>query len=338
MGADGDVQAVIFLLQVLDPDVLAHGDAGMHLDAQRQDGLDLRIQQMPGETVVGDAVAEHTAQLLGLLIHGDLVAHKGQVVGAAEAAGAAAHNGDLLAGGRGALRLGHLPCVVYGVALEAPDVDGVVDHVPAAPSLAGMLTDVGAGGGEGVVLADQPHRVGAVALAHQGHVAGNVHSCRAQSHAGHRVFQPCQAPMVQDVLLVVVPEALQAVHHQPGSVPSDGAVGGVYDGARRLFNGNQGAHGGGAGKHLLQEQGKLAQANAAGHALAAALGMAQAQEAQRHIHRAQARGAGGNASLHITVKIFYHSFSPAGRLDIQSAHTESSPSCILFLVFSVPKE
>ena len=286
MGTDGNIQAVILLLQVLHPDILAHSDAGMYLDPQRQDGCDLGIQQVPGETVAGDAVAEHPAQLLGLLKNGDLVAHEGQIVGAAEAAGAAAHNGNGLTRGRGARRLGHIPGMIHGIALEPADIDGIVDHISAAASLAGMLAYIGAGNGEGVILADQAHGVSAAILTYQGHVAGNIHPGGAQGHTRNGVLQPCQAALVKDVLLIIIPEALQPVHHQACRVPADGAICRVDNGSSCLLNGNQGAHGGCAGKNLLQEQSQLPQADAAGHTLAAALGMAEPQEAQRHIYRA----------------------------------------------------
>gem|GEM_PF-5714629 len=99
----------------------------------------------------------------------------------------------------------------------------------------------------------------------------------------------------------------------------------VDNGSSCLLNGNQGAHGGCAGKNLLQEQGQLPQADAAGHTLAAALGMAEPQEAQRHIYRAKPRRAGGNPPFYITIEILHHSLGPAGRLDIQSAHSRSTP-------------
>ena len=284
MGADGDIQAVVVLLQLLHPDIGTHGGVGMGLNAQRQDGVDLRVQQVPGEPVAGDAVAQHAAQLCPLLVHRDLVAHQRQIVGAAQAAGAAADDGHLFAGGRRAGGLGHVPGVVHGVPLQTPDVDGVVDHVPAAPGLAGMLADIGAGGGEGVVLADQAHGVGAASLAHQRHVARHVHAGGAQRHAGHGQLQTGQTSMVLDVLLVVVPEALQTVQHKPCRVPADGAVGGVHDGAGGLLDNGDGAHVGGAVQHRVDELAQLPQTDAAGHALAAGLGVAQLQKRQRHIH------------------------------------------------------
>ena len=86
----------------------------------------------------------------------------------------------MFAGGGGAGRGRHHAGMVHRVALEGPDVDAVVDHVPAAAGFAGVLAHQGAGHGEGVVLADQAHGVGIPAFAHQRHIAGDIHTGRAQ--------------------------------------------------------------------------------------------------------------------------------------------------------------
>ena len=291
----------------------------MCLNAQREDGGDLRIQQVPGEAVVGDAVAQHTAQLLPFLEYCHLVTHQGQVIGAAQAAGPAADNGHLLAGGRRAGGLGHVSGSVHGVALQPADVDGIVDHIPAAPRLAGVLADIGTGHGEGIVLTDQPHRIGAASLAYQGHIAGYVHTGGTQGHAGHRQLQARQTAVVQDVFLVVIPEALQPVQHQSGGVAPDGAVGGVHHGPRRFLDNGQGAHVGGAVQHGGDELAQLPQTDTAGHALAAGLGVAQLQKRQGHIHRTEARRTGGDAALHVPVEIIHHGLGAAWVLDVESA-------------------
>ena len=96
------------------------------------------------------------------------MAHEGQVVGSGETAGAAADHRHPLTGGSGAQGLGHISGGVHSVTLEAADIHGVVDHIPAAAGLTGVLADVGAGHREGIVLTDEPHRVGAAARADQG--------------------------------------------------------------------------------------------------------------------------------------------------------------------------
>ena len=291
----------------------------MCLNAQREDGGDLRIQQVPGEAVVGDAVAQHTAQLLPFLEYCHLVTHQGQVIGAAQAAGPAADNGHLLAGGRRAGGLGHVSGSVHSVAFQPADVDGVVDHIPAAPRLAGVLADVSTGHREGIVLTDQPHRIGAASLAYQGHIAGYVHTGGTQGHAGHRQLQARQTAVVQDVFLVVIPEALQPVQHQSGGIAPDGAVGGVHHGPRRFLDNGQGAHVGGAVQHGGDELAQLPQTDTAGHALAAGLGVAQLQKRQGHIHRTEARRTGGDAALHVAVEIVHHGLGAAWVLDVESA-------------------
>lgn len=52
-----------------------------------------------------------------------------------------------------------------------------------------MLADHGAGGGERVVLSDQAHSVRVAPGSHQGHIAGDVHAGRTESHAGNRLIQ-----------------------------------------------------------------------------------------------------------------------------------------------------
>ena len=324
VGADGEIQAVVLLLQLVKGHVHTHIHAGMYLDTQREDGGDLRVQLLPGQTVAGDAVAHHAPQLALLFVHGDPVAHKGQVVCGGETAGAAAHNGHGLAGGGGGLRLGHIPGVVHGVTLEPPDIQSVVHHVPAAAGLAGVLADVGAGGGEGIVLADQAHRVAAAALADEGDVAGNIHPGGAQRHAGHGVFEAPQAPVVEDVLLVVVPEAPQAHENQIGRVDADGAVRGVHNHLGGALNAVENLHAGLAVQHLADHVGQLGQPHPARHALAAGLGTAEVQKIQRHVHRAQTRGAGGDPPLHVPVQLLHHGLGLAGGLDFQSAHTVTS--------------
>ena len=315
VGADGDIYAVVFLLELVEGDILAHLDPGMYLDAQGQDGVDLGVQLLPGETVAGDAVAHHATQLALLLVDGDLVAHVGQVVGGGEATGAAAHDGDGLAGGRRLFGLGHVPGVVHGVALESADVQSVVHHVPAAAGLAGMLADVGAGNGEGVVLADEPHSVGAAAFAHQGNVAGNVHASGTQGHTGHRVFQSPQAAVVENVLLIVVPEALQAHQHQIGGIDADGAVRRVHDDLGGVFDAAENADLRLTFQYFTNHVGKLGEADAAGYTLAAGLGLAQIQEVQGHVHRAQPRRAGSDPPLHIAVQLLHHGLCLIGHFD-----------------------
>ena len=100
--------------------------------------------------------------------------------------------------------------MIDSVPLEAADVDGIIDHIPAAAGLAGMLADEGAGGGEGVILADQAHCVGIAALGHQGDIAGDIHPGGAEGHAGHRLGDMAGALSVLDMVPVILHKPFHA--------------------------------------------------------------------------------------------------------------------------------
>lgn len=89
---------------------------------------------------------------LGKVIDRRIVAGE-QKIGRGQSDRAAADDGDPLAGVRRAPGRRHRTGVIHGVALDAPDADGVVDDAAAAVSLAGVPADQAAHRGKGVVLA-----------------------------------------------------------------------------------------------------------------------------------------------------------------------------------------
>ena len=131
--------------------------------------------------------------------------------------------------------------------------------------------------------------------------------------------------MAEDVLLIVVPEALEAHEHQLGGIDADGAVSGVHDGLGGLLNAAEDLNVRLAVQYLPQHLGQLPKTDPAGHALAAGLGVAQLQEVQSHVDGTQARGAGGDPVLYIPVELIHHRLGLAGGLDIQSAHGAFTP-------------
>ncbi len=165
-GGDGEVPAEVHVGRELHPEV--------------EDLRDLRVEDLLGEAVLGDAVAEHATRLgLGLQ---DLhrVALFGQVVRTGETTGTCADDGDALAvrrRGLGLERLRHAQIQVGDEALDVVDADRLVDLAAAAPAhLAGTRTDAAADGRQGVLLLDQPDRLAEFAERGQGDVALDVHS------------------------------------------------------------------------------------------------------------------------------------------------------------------
>ena len=138
-----------------------------------------------------------------------------------------------------------------------------------------MLTDIGTRRGEGVVLPDEAHCVGIALLADQGDITGDVDPRRAQRHAGYRVFQPTQAAVILDMLLIILPEALEPHQDQARGLGADGTVRRINDDLGRIFNELQGVFRGVAVQHALQHGRQLPQADPARDAFAAGLRMTE---------------------------------------------------------------
>ena len=115
---------------------------------------------------------------------------------------------------------------------------------------------------------------------------------------------------------IVIPEADDAPQHHVGSLKADGAVGGVFDGPGGALDQVDGVQGSFAVQHIFQQLAQSSQADTAGHAFAAGLGMAHFQKGCGKVHRAQSRRAGDDAPLHIPVKPLYHLLGSVGGVDI----------------------
>ena len=174
--------------------------------------------------------------------------------------------------------------MIHGVALQPPDIQRIVHHVPPAPGLAGVLADIGAGCWEGVVLTDELNRVVAAARVDQSDVTGNIHPGGTQRHAGHGVFETAKTPVMENVLLVIVPKALQAHQDQICRVDADGAVRRFGNGLRGAFNAGQNSDFRLSVEYLCQHAGQLGKTNAAGNAFAAGLRATGDSWHQCHIH------------------------------------------------------
>ena len=323
VGTDGQIHGIILASQLLEADIHANFGFGVDFNAQGQDGGDFAVQLFSGVTVAGDAVAHHAAQLLVHVVNRYLVAHQSQVVCGGEAGGAAANHRNGLAGGFGAGRIGHITGHIHSKALQTPDVDGAVHHLAAAAVFAGMLADVGAGNGEGIVLADQADSIGIAAFVDQGHITGDIHGGGALGHAGNGVFQTAKAAAGGHMLLEIVPEGDQSIQHQLTGINADGAVGGVHDHLGGGLDPVQDLRVGFAVQHFTDHLGKLIQTDPAGGTFAAGLGLAQAQEVQRHIHRAQTGRIGINPTFHAAVDLFNDRLGLSRHSYFKSTHIPS---------------
>src|ERR1035437_4465381 len=98
---DGVVAA---LLQAGHREVAPELDVGGELDAEIEDLVDLQVEHVLGQAVLGDAVAQHAPRLGLGLEHRNFEAAQGEVVGAGQPRRARPHHRHLLAVGRGQSR------------------------------------------------------------------------------------------------------------------------------------------------------------------------------------------------------------------------------------------
>ena len=147
--------------QIVDGDGLADGGIGAHLDALQLQMTILEIvQHTVGQTVVGDAVPHHAADLIPGVKDGPIVAPACQQHRDGQACRAGAHHSGLHAVFRGRA-CGHLVGIGGGdIVLDDREVDGVVAGHPVADAVALALLFVvahqTAHGGQRVVFKQHP--------------------------------------------------------------------------------------------------------------------------------------------------------------------------------------
>ena len=168
------------LLQARDGEVLAKGDVRGELGTQLENLIDLEVQDLLGQPVLRDAVAEHPSGLRHRLEHVHLVPLDGEVVGTRQPGRPRTHDGDFLAVrrrdlGPEGLRLAEVE--IGDVALDVVDSDGLVEHPAAAPlDLARAGADATADRWERVGLLDQAERVCELPERRKGNVPLDVHA------------------------------------------------------------------------------------------------------------------------------------------------------------------
>ena len=151
--------------------------------------VDLPVQFLSWQTVIGDSIAKHAAQFLSLLKNRHLVSHKGEIISRTDTSRTASYNSYLLSCSHRRYRKGNISCMIYCKSFQSSDIYRIIYHGPAAPYLAGMFTDQAADCRKGIILSDQPHRIPVPALCYQSYITGNIHSRRTLGYTGNRLVQ-----------------------------------------------------------------------------------------------------------------------------------------------------
>ena len=320
MGANGQVDGIELVAQA-GKLLTVDGVIEFHVDAGAQDPVNLGLQALTRQTVAGNAIAQHAAQVVALLKDGHLVAHHGQVVGAGKAGRAAADHGDALAG-----VVGHAGLVVVEVAvlngktLEGEDVHGIVDHAATAVHLAGMLAHQTANERQRVVLADDLDGVGITAGLDERNVTGNVDVRRAARDARDAGLAVKATGVLADVVFKVVAEATDSRKCHSTGLVTDGAVARKIDGAGGALDQIERGLVGAALEHIGEQIAQRAQPHAAGRAFAAALGGAQVDERCRKLNGARGERTHRQTTSERIVQVVHDGLSVAAFHYMQSCH------------------
>ena len=187
-GRDIDGLEAVVVHQLVDGQDFTDDHVRLDVHAQLLQALDLVLDDVLGQTELGDAVHQHAAGHMQGLVDGDLVAQLGQIARDGQAGRACADDSDLVAVGRGGGGLGmYVVAVPVGnKALETANADGL--SLDAADALAFALVllraDTAADGGQRAGLGN--HVVGGlkVALGDVLDEAGNINFNGAAAAAG----------------------------------------------------------------------------------------------------------------------------------------------------------
>ena len=179
MGADRDIDRIVFFPQVCDARIFSHSHTGLYFDPDAQKLLDLPVQHFSRKAVIRDSVPEHSAQFFPLLQYRHIMPHQAEIVGCADAAGTAADHSYPFSGSNSRHRKRHISCMVYCETLQSPDVHRIVHHRPAAAHFAGMLADQAADSRHGIILSYEADGIPVASFRYQRNISRNIHSGRA---------------------------------------------------------------------------------------------------------------------------------------------------------------
>ena len=209
-GSRADEHGVVAFLvhQVVHSDRTAHDDVGLELDSKVLEGLDfLADDTVFRKTELGNAVLQHSADLMEHFEDVHLESGLGKVGGAGKARRAAADYGDLLAVGRLALVEPHavLARPVGHEALELADSYGLtlVAEYTFAFALCFLGAYAAADCGQRAVLCDNFGSLGEIAVLHLLYEIGNLDVDRARTHA-HRLLAMQAAARFEHSLFLVI--------------------------------------------------------------------------------------------------------------------------------------
>ncbi len=182
--AEKDGRNALFF-QVGQSKITPQATAGMHLDAQSQDVIDLPVQHLGRQAVVGNAGPQHAAQPVQCFIKDDLESFQTHVVGDCKAGRAAADHGDFL---RSFVDRWHGPPhqrhLVGRKPFQCPDRHRCIHLGAAALGFTRVGADAAQGAGQGQLFHDQGYGLFVFALGDELDISLHIDPGRTGARTG----------------------------------------------------------------------------------------------------------------------------------------------------------
>ena len=245
------------------------------------------IQAFSRQSIAWNTVANHTAQLCQTFVHGYLMPHQLQIISRSHTAWAAAYNGNSFTGRRCICRCRNIFRMVYRVAFQRANIDGIVHHIAAAVVFTWVFTHKGTSCREWIVLANQLYRIAVTAFPYQRHITRNIYLRRTERYTWHALTQIAQASAFFDMGCKIIFKLFYTVIRHSCCLVSDGAISCEINTFCCFFDQCQCLHIGCTVQHILHHLHQLTQPNTARYTLPAALAVRQTQKCLYTFYRTQ---------------------------------------------------
>ena len=210
----------------------------------RQDRIDIFIQSVLGQTVIGNTVTQHSSQRFSLFVYVYLMSHQRQIISSCQSGRTSSYDSYFFTGGDITLRYLYLICrdLIHCEFLQSTDIDRAVYQVSAAFCLTGVFTDKCACRGKRIVPADQIDGICITMFADQRNISGNIHMCRAMGNTGNLLSHFRLTSVLFNMAHVFFTEQLHTLKYDVSRLITDGTVRSILNHFRQRYHIVKGIH------------------------------------------------------------------------------------------------
>ena len=245
LGTDGNIDRIVLLLKLLHGDIPADGSIVMHCNITgRQDRIDIFVQSVLGQTVIGNTVSQHSSQRFSLFVYIYLMSHQRQIIGSGQSGRTSSYDSYFFAGGDITLRHLYLICcnLIHREFLQSTDIDRAVYQVSAAFCLTRVFTDKCACRGKRIVPADQIDGICITMFTDQRNISRNIHMCGAMGNTGNLLSHFRLTSVLFNMAHVFITEQLHTLQYDVGRLVTYGTVCRILNHFRQGYHIVKGLH------------------------------------------------------------------------------------------------